>query len=62
MQRGLQRGLQRGIQGTVDAFRKFGLGKAEIKKVIMEQYGISADEAESYFLDRMETGAANRKE
>lgn len=46
---GLQRGLQRGIQGTVDAFQKYGHGKAEIKKIIMEQYGISADEAEGYF-------------
>lgn len=46
---GLHQGLRQGIQGTVDAFLKFGLGKAEIKKVIMEQYGISADEAEEYF-------------
>ncbi len=45
----IKEGLQQGIQGTVDAFRKFGLGKAEIKKVIMEQYGISTDEAEDYF-------------
>ncbi len=45
----IKEGLQRGIQGTVDAFQKYGHGKTEIKKIIMEQYGISADEAEGYF-------------
>ncbi len=49
LQRGLRQGLQQGIQGTVDVLSKYGHGKAEIKKIIMEQYGISADEAEGYF-------------
>jgi len=49
LQRGLRQGLQQGIRGTVDVLSKYGHGKDEIKKIIMEQYGISADEAEGYF-------------
>lgn len=49
LQQGVQQGLQQGIQGTVDVLRKCGHGKAEIKKIIMEQYNIPADEAEKYF-------------
>lgn len=46
---GLQKGLQKGIQGTIDALRKFGHGDLEIKETIIEEYGLSEEEAERYF-------------
>lgn len=49
IQQGLQQGLQQGIQGAIDMLRKFGHGDAEIKETIMEEYGLSAEEAEGYF-------------
>lgn len=49
MQKGMQKGLQQGIQGTVNVLRKYGFGEAEIRKMIMEQYKLSADEAKEYF-------------
>ncbi len=46
---GLQKGLQKGIQGTIDALRKFGHGDLEIKETIIEEYGLSEEEAARYF-------------
>lgn len=36
------------IEGTVDALREFGQGDLEIKRVIMQRYGLSMEEAEEY--------------
>ena len=49
IQKGMQKGMQKGIQGAIDMLRKFGHGEEEIKGMIMEEYGLSAKEAEEYF-------------
>ena len=36
------------IEGTVDTLREFGQGDLEIKRVIMQRYGLSMEEAEEY--------------
>ena len=46
---GLQKGLQKGIQGAIDMLRKFGHRDSEIKETIIEEYGLSVEEAEKYF-------------
>lgn len=46
---GMQKGIQKGIQGAIDMLRKFGHGDLEIKETIMEEYGLSVEEAEKYF-------------
>lgn len=48
IEKGIEKGLHKGIQGTIDALRKFGHGNLEIKETIMEEYGLSAEEAERY--------------
>ncbi len=45
---GLSQGLSQGIRGTVRAVRSLGHGDLEIKKIIMEQYGLSDEEAGEY--------------
>ncbi|MCI8488739.1 MAG: hypothetical protein HFJ04_00510 [Lachnospiraceae bacterium] len=42
-------GLQKGIQGAVEMLRKLGHEDQEIKATIMEEYGLSAKEADGYF-------------
>lgn len=42
------KGMQKGIYGTIDVLRKFGHKKEEIKAAIMEEYGLSAKEAEGH--------------
>ena len=42
------KGRKEGIQGTVDTLREFGHGDLEIKKAIMQRYGLSMEEAEEY--------------
>ena len=49
IQKGMQKGMQKGIRGAIDMLRKFGQGEEEIKGMIMEEYGLSAEEAEEYF-------------
>lgn len=44
----IKEGLQKGIQGTIDVLRKFGHGDLEIKETIIEEYGLSEEEAEEY--------------
>lgn len=36
------------IEGTVDTLREFGQGDSEIKRAIMQRYGLSMEEAEEY--------------
>ena len=36
------------IEGTLDTLREFGQGDLEIKRVIMQRYGLSMEEAEEY--------------
>lgn len=38
----------RGIQGTIHILRKLQHGDAEIKAALLEQYGLSEDEANGY--------------
>lgn len=45
---GIQKGMQKGNYKTIDVLRKFGHKKEEIKAAIMEEYGLSAKEAEGY--------------
>ncbi len=45
---GRQEGLRKGIRGTVDALRKFGVKDEEIKMTIIENYGISEEDAKDY--------------
>ena len=48
IQRGIEKGMQEGIYKTIDVLRKFGHKKEEIKAAIMEEYGLSAKEAEGH--------------
>ena len=48
IEKGMKKGMQKGIYGTIDVLRKFGHEKEEIKAAIMEEYGLSAQEAEEY--------------
>lgn len=45
----IKEGLQKEIQGAIDMLRKFGHGDTEIRETIMEEYGLSAEEAAGYF-------------
>lgn len=37
-----------GNYGTIDVLQKFGHDKEEIKRAVMEEYGLSEKEAEEY--------------
>lgn len=45
---GHREGLKKGIQGTVDTLRKFGHDDSEIRLAIMNEYGLSVEDAEEY--------------
>lgn len=49
IRKGMQKGMQKGIYGTIDVLRKFGHNNDEIIAAIMEEYGLTAEEAERYF-------------
>ncbi len=48
IRQGMQQGIQEGIRRTVNALRKFGVKDAEVKTAIMENYGLSGEDAEEY--------------
>ena len=41
-------GRKEGIQGTIKILRNFNHQESEVKGTIMEQYGLTEDEAEEY--------------
>ncbi len=43
-----KQGIEEGIHGTVDILYNLGLGSAEIKKAVMERYGLTEKETERY--------------
>lgn len=47
-QENIKKGLKKGIRLTIDTFREFGHGDAEIKEAIMRKYDISDEEVEGY--------------
>ena len=48
IEEGIEKGIEKGIHGAVDILRGFGLGRSEIKKAVMERYGLTENEMEKY--------------
>ncbi len=48
IEEGIEKGIEKGIHGTVDILYNLGLGSAEIKKAVMERYGLTEKETERY--------------
>lgn len=48
IEEGIEKGIEKGIHGAVDILRGFGLGRSEIKKAVMERYGLTEKEMEKY--------------
>lgn len=51
IRQGEQSGFKRGIQGTIEILSQMGQEKETIRKAIMKQYGLSAEEAELFWMD-----------
>jgi len=48
IERGIEKGIEKGILGAVDILQNLGLSSIEIKKAVMERYGLTEKETEKY--------------
>ncbi len=48
IEEGIEKGIEKGIHGTVDILYNLGLSSADIKKAVMERYGLTEKETEKY--------------